>query len=423
MKFNNIVRKIKEKFSFMLRSFKYRNYRLFFIGQGVSLIGTWMQQIAGAWLVYRLTGSPFMLGLASFASLIPNLFITPLGGVIADRFDRRKILYFTQTFMMIFAFILAFFVYTDRATIYLIFLLIFLSGIMNAIDAPTRHSFIFEIITKKEDIVNAIALNSAMFNGARLIGPAIAGVIIGFAGEQMCFLINGISFFSVLIAIFMMKIPKRIIQLDSNDFMRNLKDGFKYSFNHPTIKSILFLVTTISVFGMSYNTLLPVYVKETLHSGPQMLGFMMGSIGLGALTGALFIASRKHLKTLIELLSIAGAIFGTGIALVSFSKIPYLSIVLMFIVGFGMVSQVSVANTILQTIVEDRMRGRVMSFYNLSFLGMAPIGNLLMGYLAKNEMLGVSNTLLLSGGICITISIIFLVQIKNIKTNINCISA
>jgi len=164
MKFNNIVRKIKEKFSFMLRSFKYRNYRLFFIGQGVSLIGTWMQQIAGAWLVYRLTGSPFMLGLASFASLIPNLFITPLGGVIADRFDRRKILYFTQTFMMIFAFILAFFVYTDRATIYLIFLLIFLSGIMNAIDAPTRHSFIFEIITKKEDIVNAIALNSAMFN-------------------------------------------------------------------------------------------------------------------------------------------------------------------------------------------------------------------------------------------------------------------
>ncbi|MDD3803015.1 MAG: MFS transporter [bacterium] len=418
MKRDKLFSSAKERLTHTLRAFRYRNYRLFFFGQGVSLIGTWMQQIAGAWLVYRLTDSPFMLGLVSFASLIPNLFITPFGGVIADRFDRRKIMYITQTSLMVFALMLAFLVYTDRATIELIFLLTLLAGIMNAVDAPTRHSFIFEIVTEKEDLVNAIALNSAMFNGARLIGPAVAGLIIASFGEQMCFLLNGISFLSVLIALFMMKIEKRKIETNSNNFFFNFKEGFKYSYNHRAIKSILILVTVISVFGMSYNTLLPVYVKETLGSGPKMLGFMMGSIGFGAFSGAIFIASRKHFKTLVKLISIAGSIFGTGLVLLSLSRVPALSLSLMFLVGFGMVSQVSVGNTILQTIVDDRMRGRVMSFYNLAFLGMAPIGNLLMGYLAKKEILGVTSTLLLSGGICIVISLTFLLQIKNFKAKL-----
>ncbi|MGE3063291.1 MAG: MFS transporter [bacterium] len=415
---NNLISDSRERLRHTLRAFRYRNYRLFFFGQGVSLIGTWMQSIAGSWLVYRLTDSPFMLGLVSFAAQIPNLFVTPFGGVIADKFDRRKIMYLTQTSLMIFAFILAFLVYTDRATIELIFLLTLLSGIMNAIDAPTRHSFIFEIVTDKEDLVNAIALNSAMFNGARLIGPAVAGLIIASFGEQMCFLINGISFLSVLVALFAMKLQKRVIEKGTNNFFTNFKDGFKYSFNQPAIKSILLLVTVISVFGMSYNTLLPVYVKEILNSGPKMLGFMMGSIGFGAFTGAIFIASRKHFTTLVKLISIAGSIFGMGLALLSFSRIPALSLALMFLIGFGMVSQVSVCNTILQKIVDDRMRGRVMSFYNLAFLGMAPLGNLLMGYLAKKEILGVTNTLLLIGGICISISLIFLIQIKKFKAKL-----
>lgn len=419
MKINEFIKQAKDRTKFMLRAFRYRNYRLFFIGQGVSLIGTWMQQMAGAWLVYRLTNySPFMLGLVSFAAMIPNLLITPFGGVIADRFDRRKIMYFTQTSMMIFAFIFAFIVYTDRATIEIIFLLTLFSGIMNAIDAPTRHSFIFEIVTEKEDLINAIALNSAMFNGARLIGPAIAGLVIAAFGEQMCFLINGISFLSVLVALFLMKLKKRKIVSESNNFFRNLKEGFAYSYNHPTIKSILLLITTISLFGMSYNTIMPVYVKDVLGGGPKLLGFIMGAVGLGAVVGALFIASRRHFQTLVRIISIAGVIFGAGLFLVSFSRSELLSLALMFVVGFGMVSQISVGNTILQTLVEDRMRGRVMSLYNLAFLGVAPIGNLMIGYLAKKEVIGVTNTLALSGGICIIISLCFLLQIKEFKAQL-----
>lgn len=418
MKINEILKESSSRARHTLRAFRYPNYRLFFAGQGLSLIGTWMQQMAGSWLVYRMTNSPLMLGLVSFFALIPNLVITPFGGVIADRFDRRKVMYFTQTSLMVFAFILAFLVYTDRATINLIILLTFLSGVMNAIDAPTRHSFIFEIVSEKEDLVNAIALNSAMFNGARLIGPAIAGFVIAAYGEQMCFFINGISFLSVIIALFMMKIEKRKIMPESNNFLQNLKEGFRYSYNHPTIKSILLLVTIISLFGMSYNTIMPVYVKETLNGGPQLLGLIMGAVGLGAVVGALFIASRRHFNTLVGIISIAGVIFGGGLFLVSFSRIEHLSLALMFIVGFGMVSQVSVGNTILQMMVDDRMRGRVMSLYNLAFLGVAPLGNLITGYLAKKEVLGVTNTLALSGGICMVISLCFLLQIKEFKAKI-----
>lgn len=397
------------------RSFKYYNYRLFFTGQGLSLIGTWMQQVASPWLVYRITNSSFLLGLTSFVALSPNIFITPFSGVIADRIDRRKILYFTQLNMMLSAFFLTYFYFKDNGNVsYPIILALSLyTGIMNALDAPARQAFVHDIVSDKMDLPNAIALNSAMFNGARFFGPTFAGIVLARWNEGVCFLINGISFIAVLIALFFMKLEKKEkVKLNKIKFIDEFKEGLNYTFKHKGILSILVIVLIISIFGMSYPVVLPVYVKEILKKGGDTLGFLLSFIGIGALTGAIFIASLKNINIIVKQFFLAGLLLGTSFIFISFIQNIYFLYIFLFTIGFGVVSQVSSGNTLIQLFVDDKKRGRVMSLYNMAFLGSAPIGSLIAGFLIKPNIIGISKTLLILGIICSSTSFLLLINKK-----------
>ncbi len=400
------------------RSFKYYNFRLFFFGQGLSLIGTWMQQIAAPWLVYRITDSPFLLGLTSFVGMSPNFLITPISGVIADKLDRKKILYFTQINMMISAFLLAFFYFKDNGSINygIILLLLFYNGLMNAIDGPTRQAIIFDIVEEKNDLPNAIALNSAMFNGARLIGPSLAGIVLAKWNEGVCFVINGISFFTVLIALYFMRLKiRKKTKLNSIDFKLEFKEGVDYIFKNKAILTILFIVIIISIFGMSYYTILPVYVKNVLKKDGGIFGFLLSFIGIGALGGALMIASIKNISFLTKQFFFAGAMFGIPLILLSFTKTTLWAAFLLLIIGFGMVSQVSIGNTLIQLLVDDNKRGRIMSFYNMAFLGSAPIGSIIVGFLAKENIIGIHKTLIFLGLVTTISSFYLIVRKKEFK--------
>ncbi|MEO0282175.1 MAG: MFS transporter [candidate division WOR-3 bacterium] len=400
------------------RSFRYYNYRLFFLGQGTSLIGTWMQQVASPWLVYRITNSPFLLGLTSFVALSPNIFITPFSGVIADRIDRRKILYFTQINMMLSAFLLTYFYFKGRGYVSypIILFLSFYTGIMNALDAPARQAFVYDIVSDKVDLPNAIALNSAMFNGARFFGPTFAGIVLAKWNEGVCFLINGISFIAVLIALFFMKLEKHgRVKLKTINFIDEFKEGLNYTFKHKGILSILVIVVIISIFGMSYPVVLPVYVKEILKKGGDTLGFLFSFIGIGALTGAIFIASLKNINIVVRQFFLAGLIFGISLISISFVRNIYFLYIFLFTLGFGVVSQVSSGNTLIQLFVDDKKRGRVMSLYNMAFLGSAPIGSLIAGFLIKQNVLGISRTLLVLGLICASTSFFLVLNRKEFR--------
>uniref|UniRef100_A0A7C3N990 MFS transporter n=1 Tax=candidate division WOR-3 bacterium TaxID=2052148 RepID=A0A7C3N990_UNCW3 len=400
------------------RSFKYYNYRLFFVGQGLSLIGTWMQQVASPWLVYRLTNSSFLLGLTSFVALSPNIFITPFSGVIADRIDRRKILYFTQINMMLSAFLLTYFYFKGGGYVsYPVILLLSLyTGIMNALDAPARQAFVFDIVNDKQDLPNAIALNSAMFNGARFFGPTFAGIVLAKWNEGGCFLINGISFVAVLIALFFMKLEKKDkVELKKINFLDEFKEGLDYTVKHKGILSILLIVVIVSIFGMSYPVILPVYVKEILHKKGDTLGFLLSIIGIGALSGAIFIASLKNFNIIVRQFFLAGSILGLSLITISFTPNIYFLYFFLFILGFGVVSQVSSGNTLIQLFVDDKKRGRVMSLYNMAFLGSAPLGSLLAGFLVKDNVLGISKTLIILGTVCASTSLFLFFNRKEFK--------
>ncbi len=389
----------------IVRAFRYRNYRLFYTGQGISLIGTWMQRIALSWLVYRLTGSAFLLGVVGFAGQIPASVVAPLGGVLADRVNRQRFLILLQTLAMIQAFILAFLVLTNRIEFWhILFLSIFL-GLINAFDIPTRQSFVIEMVEKKEDLGNAIALNSSMFNSARLIGPSVAGILIAAVGEGLCFLINAISFLSVIVALIAMKIkPKEKIIKDSH-FLKGLKEGFAYAFGFEPIRAILLLISLVSLMGTSYAVLMPIFANDILHGGSHALGFLMAGAGIGALIGAFYLASRKSSVGLGNMIVIAATTLGIGQILFSFSRFFWLSMILIVFVGFGLMVQMASSNTVLQTVVDDDKRGRVMSLYAMAFMGMAPFGSLIAGGLANK--IGAPNTLMIGGICCIIGAILF----------------
>ncbi len=389
----------------LLRAFKYKNYRLFFGGQSVSLIGMWMQSIAMSWLVYRLTNSAMLLGVVGFVNQIPSFMLSPIAGVFADRWDRRFMLIGTQSLLMVQSLTLAGLVISGVVAVWHLVALAFFSGVINAFDAPARQSFVVDMIEKKDDLGNAIALNSAIFNGARLIGPSLAGLIITAAGEGPCFLINGLSYGAIIYALTAMRIHPREQGRHNAHILEELKDGFSYVCNHSPIRSLLILVALVSLVGMPYVVLMPIFAREILGGGPSTLGFLMASSGVGALGGALFLAARRDFKRAGRLIPVAAMIFGGGLVLFSFSRFYLYSFALMLITGFGLMVQMALSNTSLQTTVADDMRGRVMSFYTMAFMGMAPFGSLLAGSLAHR--IGAPNTLLLGGFSCVVGALIY----------------
>lgn len=397
----------------IFRSLQYRNYRLFFVGQGISLIGTWIQRIATPWLVYHFTSSAFLLGVVGFAGQIPTFLLAPFAGVLTDRWNRYHILIVTQILAMIQALALAALFFLGAIKVWHIIVLNVLLGCINAFDIPARQSFVIEMVEKKEDLGNAIALNSSMVNGARLLGPAIAGALIAYTGEGVCFLLNGLSYIVVILSLLNMRVIPRATNKRNSHVLKELQEGFSYAFGFAPIKYIIMLLGLVSLMGMPYTVLMPVFAKEILHGGSHTFGFLMGASGVGALAGAIYLASRKSVLGLGRIIPLAAAIFGFGLIVFSLSRLFIFSLVLMVIVGLGMMLQMASSNTVLQTIVDDDKRGRVMSLYSMAFMGTAPFGSLLAGGLA--HILGVPATLTIGGVSCIIGAAVFARKLPELK--------
>jgi MFS family permease len=389
---------------FTFRALSYRNYRLFFIGQGVSLIGTWMQRTAMGWLVYRLTGSALLLGAVEFFNTIPFLFVTPFAGVFADRWNRHRMVILLQTLSMLQAFILALLVLLDAIQIWHIFTLSLFLGVINSLDMPIRQAFVIDMLDKKEDIGNAIALNSSLFNSARIIGPSIAGIAIAVVGEGWCFFLNAVSFLAVIFALFAMRIGGMKKEVPQHHVFREIADGFSYTFRSYPIRSVLLLISLISLVGLPYHVLMPVMAKDVLQGDSRTLGFLLTFIGIGALIGAYFLASRRELRGLEKKIAMASFIFSIGLMVFSLSRNMILSGIILVFCGFGLMVQMASSNTLLQTITDEDKRGRVLSYYILSFQGASAFGVFIAGALA--EKIGAPHTMLL-GGACCVIGVLF----------------
>jgi MFS family permease len=397
----------------LLPALRSRNYRLFFAGQGISLIGSWMTQIATIWLVYDLTNSPLMLGVIGFTSQVPSFFLTPFGGVFVDRFSRYRTIIGTQILSMIQSLALAALTFTGAIQIWHLIALSLFQGFINAFDAPARQAFVPELVERKDDLANAIAMNSTMFNGARLIGPAVGGLLIAAVGTAYCFLIDGLSYIAVIIALLAMKIkPWQTIATNINPLQR-IQEGFRYAFGFPPIRAMLLLSTLVSFFGMQYTVLVPVFAEEILKGGAETLGFLMSASGVGALSGGIYLATRRTVVGLGKLIVLGPAILGLGLIGFAWSRLLPLSLLTMLFVGLGTIIQIASSNTVLQTIVEEDKRGRVMSLYTMSFLGTIPFGNLVGGALARH--IGAPLTLVIDGIVCIIGSIYFAKQLPNLR--------
>jgi MFS family permease len=389
----------------VFRSLRHRNYRLFFSGQSLSLIGTWMQRIALPWIVYQMTGSEVLLGVVGFAGTIPSFLLAPIAGVLIDRWSRYRVLIVTQIISMLQAAVLATLSLTGHLDIWHIIVLSIVLGCINSFDMPARHSFVINMVNEKEDIGNAVALNSMMFNGARLIGPSIAGVVLAAAGEGICFLINAVSYIFVIVSLFAMNVELSVEKKKETHILREMKEGLDYTFGFPPIKSIILLLGLVSLMGSSYQVLMPVYAKDILHGDSHTYGFLMGGAGAGALLGALYLASRDAVLKLGRLIPAAAALLSTGLIALSLSSSFSLSMLLIFFTGLGMMAHAAASNTILQTIADEDKRGRVMSFYTMALMGTAPFGSLLAGWLAK--MIGTPWTIFAGGAACLLGALVF----------------
>ncbi len=395
---------VSSRFADTFRALKHRNFQLFFSGQFISLIGTWMQNVARSWLVYQLTGSVALLGLVGFAGQFPVFLLSTFGGAVADKYDRRKILIVTQTASMILTFTMGVLVLTGYVAEWHIFVIAVLSGIVNSFDIPTRQSFVVDMVGK-EDLLNAIALNSSMFNGARIVGPAIAGVVVSLVGAGWCFVGDGFSYIAVIIGLLLMRIEKKTIVQTAGSAWEKIKEGFVFVRETHPVRRLLLLLGLVSLMGMPYAVLMPIFADQILDGGVRGLGILMGASGAGALVAALYLASRKNLKGLGTLVGASSGIFGVFLILFSFSRIFWLSAILLVPIGFSMMLQMSSSNTLVQAMVPDRLRGRVMAVYSMMFMGMAPVGALLAGSFA--EYLGAPLTVALGGAVCIVGSIFF----------------
>ncbi len=383
----------------IFRAFQYPNYRLYYYGQSVSLIGIWVQNIAMGWLLYRLTGSALLLGTVAFAQQIPSLFIMPLAGVLSDRFNRKKFLIISQAAAMVVAFVLAFLVLTDMITIPLIIILAAVNGIILAFDTPFRNSFVPDMITNKADLANGIALNSSLYNLARFIGPPIGGLLIAAVGEGWCFFINGVSFLAVIFSLMAMKVKKQVQLRKRTGVLHELREGIQYAFSEKPLRYLLILVALSSFFGLPFQALLPVFAADVLQGESELLGLLTGALGLGALTGALYLAARKKVHTIPTTIFYTSLLFAAGLSIFALSTHMILSFVMMAITGFGMIVHFNSTNTVIQTISDEDKRGRVVALYSLSFMGITPLGSLAVGWIS--EFIGVPWTVFGFSLVCV----------------------
>jgi MFS family permease len=395
------------------RALRHRNFRLFFSGQSISLIGTWMTRLATSWLVYRLTGSAFLLGVVGFAGQIPTFLLAPFAGVWIDRLNRRNVLLFTQILAMLQSLALAVLTLTGHINIHEIIWLSAFQGAINAFDMPGRQTFLVEMVEDKRDLGNAIAMNSSMVNLARLVGPSLAGAVIAISGEGYCFLIDGLSYLAVIASLFAMRLKLAMIKRSADSVITQLKEGWSYVSRFVPIRTILLLFALVSLMGWPFTVLMPIFAGKILNGGPHTLGFLMGAVGIGALISAISLAVRRTVLGLGKMIPISTAAFGLGLIVFGVSHVLWLSLPMMFVCGFGMMQQMAASNTIIQTIVEESKRGRVMSFYTVAFVGMAPFGSLLAGGLA--HAIGAQRTVMLSGAFCVAGAAWFATQLRDIR--------
>lgn len=399
--------------SFAFRALGHRNYRLFFAGQAISLIGTWISRVAIGWLVFRLTGSEFLLGLVSFASMAPTFLLTPLGGIVADRWSQHRVLLCTQGMLMVTSLLLAYFALSGTITVAHVFVLGALQGVCNAFDIPARQAFVVEMVEGRDDLSSAIALNSMVFNSARLIGPSIAGVLIAVFGEGLCFLIDGCSYVAVLSALLAMHVAARPPRHKHTHVLHDLHEGLAAAFGFAPIRAILLLVALTSLVGMPYNVLMPVFAERVLHGGAMTLGFLMAATGVGALGGALLLAMRSSVVGLGRVLVTGTTVFGVALIVFGASHWMWLSVPALIAAGMAMMLQAASGNTIVQTIVDDDKRGRVMSFFAMAFMGSMPFGSLMAGALARH--IGAPATVMLGGALCLCGALLFAKMLPAIR--------
>jgi MFS family permease len=387
-----------------LRALRHRNFQLFFGGQLISLIGTWMQSIAEAWLVYRLTGSSVLLGTISFANQIPVFLVAPLGGIVADRWSRRKIVIGTQAASMLLALTLSLLTLTGMIRVWHLFVLTALLGVVNSFDIPARQAFLSDMVGR-EDLMNAIALNSSMFNSARIVGPAVAGILVANIGEGWCFFANGVSYIAVIAGLLMMDVRRHIPVGSNGSMIAHVVEGFRFVIHNLPIHALLILLGILSLTGMPFAVLMPIFADQILHGGARGLGLLMGASGIGALCGALTLATRQSVRGLSRWVAMSAGAFGATLAVFALSRSFWFSCAVLIPVGFAMMIEMGSSNTLIQSMSPDHLRGRVMSVYSMMFMGMSPIGALLSGICA--EKFGAPLTVAAGGVICIVAATVF----------------
>jgi MFS family permease len=402
------------RFSHAWRALRHRNFRLFFSGQSISLIGTWMTRVATSWLVYRLTGSALLLGLVGFVGQIPTFLLAPFAGVWVDRLDRRNVLLWTQILAAVQSLLLAGMTLSKLVTIWEILILSAFQGLINAFDMPGRQAFMVQMVEDRQDLGNAIALNSSMVNMARLVGPSLAGMVIAGFGEGYCFLIDGLSYFAVIASLALMQVPPQPVRPGSGASMvEQLREGWAYVAGFAPVRTILLLFALVSLMGIPSLVLMPIFAAQVLHGGPHTLGWLTGVSGVGALVSAFSLAVRKTVLGLGRMIPIAAITFGAGLILFGLSHVLWFSLLMMLFTGFGMMQGMAASNTIIQTLVPEDRRGRVMSYYTMALVGMAPFGSLLAGGMA--HWLGAPRTVVITGSVVILGGIWFSTQLPAMR--------
>jgi MFS family permease len=405
--------RIESRHSHSWRALRHRNFQLFVGGQSVSLIGTWMTRVATSWLVYRLTGSALLLGTISFAGQFPTFLLAPFAGVWVDRLNRRQVLVWTQALSMVQSLLLAALTLAGRITIPWVLALSAMQGIINAFDMPGRQAFLVQMVEDRRDLGNAIAINSSMVNMARLIGPSLGGIVISASSEGWCFLVDGISYLAVIASLLSMRIEAPVIRRATTSMLHQLTEGWAYVSGFVPIRTILLLFAIVSLMGMPFVVLMPIFAARVLHGGPHTLGFLMGAMGTGALAAALTLAARRSVVGLGRIIATSAAVFGVGLIGFGLSHIFLLSMIAMVVGGFGMMQGMAASNTIIQTIVPEDKRGRVMSYYTIAFVGMSPFGSLLAGTVA--QAIGAPRTVILSGAVVLLGAAWFVTRLSAVR--------
>jgi MFS family permease len=395
-----------------LRALRYPHFQLFFAGQFVSLIGTWMQSVAQSWLVYRLTGSSVLLGAVAFSGQIPVFLCAPLGGIAADRFNRRHVVIATQAASMMLAAALAALTLSGTVKIWHIFVLSAMLGAVNSFDIPARQSLIADMV-ERADLINAIALNSSMFNASRVIGPAVAGILVASIGEGWCFFANAVSYVAVIAGLLIMKVPVRVRDMQTGSPLSGIAEGFGFVFANRPVHGLLILLGVVSITGMPYVVLMPIFADRILHGGAEALGWLMGATGVGAMCGALLLASRQTLRGLGSWVPASAFGFGTALLAFSFSRSFWLSTVILVPVGFSIMLEMGASNTLIQSMTPDRLRGRVMAVYSMMFMGMAPVGSLLAG--AAADRFGAPATVAAAGMVCCAAAVVCRILLPQVR--------